>query len=312
MKTATAKFSLFLLTLMGSACISQATPVFDLMPLYGIRVNADGLSYKNIRVESEAGLVTGNEIPQGTPFEVLIDEPAGFNDSAGYVSYGYSFELLAEDGSRLAYSNDIFQSMGNDPLSELKNLKLTLTFDKNAKPNSEITIKAKLFDKRGSGWLMWEYKVKIAAAGKKLTKGVYGYQYANTQGLRGASVGLHYNFFEFKSKEGNRFLYKVEKGNALEMTLRGLEGWKVEDGKAAPLASVTLLDATNGIVLEKAESILDKSVQKGMPGDKKELPLFYKPGVGLESGHAYMAWIKIRDQANPKNVLDLVVKFYVD
>ena len=158
--------SLIFLLLTGSSVF--ADPVYELIPLYGIQVQYEGLKYKTIQVRSEAGLVYNNEIPQLTPFEVVVDEPAGFTDSSGLVSYGYAFRLLDAAGAALASSEDIFRNSESQYSSEINSLKLTLTFDRNIRPNSEITVVGRIFDKKGKGYIRWSYKVKVVMASKKL------------------------------------------------------------------------------------------------------------------------------------------------
>lgn len=300
-----------LIVLLATACASFAAPVFDLIPLYGIRVQYEGLKYKTFQVRSEAGLVYNNEIPQLTPFEVVVDEPSGFADSAGLVSYGYGFKLLDASGVALASSADIFHSSGSDYSSEMKNLKLTLTFDRNIRPNTDITVEGWIFDKKGKGFIRWSYKVKVVMATKKLLTGSMLYDYSSTQGMTGRSIGLHYNFFDFKGKEGNRFIYRIDRGSPLNLSLRGLEGWKIADGKAMPAISAVLLNDT-GKVLEQMPDVLDKELAKGMEQDKRELQIRIKPETALQKDRVYRVWVKIRDVNNPKNVLDLVIRFYVE
>lgn len=301
--------SLIFLLLTGSSVF--ADPVYELIPLYGIQVQYEGLKYKTIQVRSEAGLVYNNEIPQLTPFEVVVDEPAGFTDSSGLVSYGYAFRLLDAAGAALASSEDIFRNSESQYSSEINSLKLTLTFDRNIRPNSEITVVGRIFDKKGKGYIRWSYKVKVVMASKKLLTGSMLHDYSSSQGMTGRSIGLHYNFFEFRGKEGNKFIYRIDRGNPLLLSLRGLEGWKITKGRAMPAISAVLLNDT-GKVLEQLPDLLDKELAKGMDQDKRELQIRIKPETALEKDRFYRVWVKIRDVNNPKNVLDLVIRFYVE
>jgi hypothetical protein len=304
------KISSFILAVLSIAA-SQAGPRFDLIPLSGIRVNTLSMGYKTIKVESsDGGIIVNNEIPINQEFKVAVEKPSGFLDSAGLIRVGYEYQLVTAEGGKIASDADIFKSMAPMDGSMLSNLSFTLTIDGKIKPNTVLTLMGRIFDKKSSSYISWQYTFKVVPASKRLPKGLYTYWNSDTRGMKASSVQLHFNFFEFKGLEGNKFLYQIKKDDDVHLILRGLEGWKIAGGKAAPRAEMVIL-SDDGKELESTSDILKKSKSEYIKSTKKELEFKYKPKSILEAGKYYLVWLKLRDNNSPKGVLDVVVKFYV-
>lgn len=301
----------------GISCLMLCAQVlsaqtFDLIPLYGMRVTHSGLSYAGITLKTtEGGFVINNEIPQNKEFSIVVQKPEGFRDSAGWVLYGLEYTLVREDGSVVLNVPDVFGFSGIATDTALQSISLTSTFDAQSKPGSKYTILGKVFDRHGSGYISFAYDLKVVSASKKLLTRVYAYDSKDSRGMKSVSMGLHFNFFEFKGLTGNNFLFRIKKNDPLELLLRGLEGWKSADGKVQPVADITLLDV-DGNQLEVGTDILSKSIGNSMPDDKKELAIKYKPETKLQSGQFYFAWVRLRDGNSAKSAMDIVVKFYVE
>lgn len=297
-----------LLSAAGSVCSQN----FDLIPLYGIRVNSSDLKYSGIVLETpDAGAVVRNEIPQNQEFSIVIQNPQGFRDSFGWVKYGLEFNLKRENGKDVTTTPDIFKGTGIAIDTSLKSIRLTNTFNTDTKPGTRLTIFGKLFDRNGSGYISFEYDCTIVASSKRLPTRVFTYYESDSRGMKSASVGLHYNFFEFKGLTGNNFMHRISRKDVLKVLLRGLDGWKKVDGRVAPRVDIELLDVT-GKLIETSGDVLLKTLGETMPGDKKELEINYKPSAKLSGGQFYFVWIKISDRNNKKSGMDVVVKFYVE
>jgi hypothetical protein len=292
-------------------CLNASAQTFDLIPLYGIRVNAAGLTYTNISVDAGAAAVVKNEIPHNQQFSVVVDQPEGFQDSAGWVLYGLEYTLLREDGSIVTHLDDIFESKGIATDTALQSIRLTNTFDQLTTAGSKLTLLGKLFDRNGAGYITFAYDVTVVNSTKKLPTQVFTYTDKDSRGMRSTSVGLHFNFFEFKGLTGNNFLFRVKKGDPIHFLLRGLEGWKIKEEKAAPIADLIILDV-NGKEVEQGINILSKSIGSSIAKDKKEIEVKYNPENTLQTGQFYFAWFKLRDANSSKNAMDVVIKFYVE
>lgn len=291
--------------------LNVSAQTFDLIPLYGIRVNTLGLTYNNISVDAGAAAVVKNEIPHNQQFSVVVDHPEGFQDSAGWVLYGLEYTLLREDGSIVTHLDDIFESKGMATDTALQSIQLSNTFDQLTPAGSKLTLLGKLYDRNGTGYITFAYDITVVNSTKKLPTQVFTYTDKDSRGMRSTSVGLHFNFFEFKGLMGNNFLFRVQKGDPIHFLLRGLEGWKIKDEKAAPVADLIILDV-NGKEVEQGVDILSKSIGSSIAKDKKELEVKYSPEKPLQTGQFYFAWLKLRDANSSKNAMDVVVKFYVE
>lgn len=298
--------------LLSLLAFQASAQTFDLIPLYGIRVNYSVLHYSGISMKTTDGsAIVTNEIPQNKEFSISVNKPEGFRDSAGWVLYGLEYTLIKEDGSIVVHVPDVFGFTGQATDTALQTVNLTCSFDAETKVGSKLTIIGKLFDRNGSGYISFSYDLKVISGSKKLPTKVFTYEKKDSRGMQSTSVGLHFNFFEFKGIPGNNFLFRIKKNDALELLLRGMEGWKLSDGKVSPRADFTLLDV-NGKELESASDILAKTIGSTMSADKKELEIKYKPDFKLQSGQFYFAWFRLRDANSTKAAMDVVVKFYVE
>lgn len=304
-------FKLFFLLALGTVCLNAAAQTFDLIPLYGIRVNYTGLSYNTLSVDVGTATVVKNDIPHNQQFSIVVDHPDGFQDSAGWVLYGLEYTLLRDDGSVVTHIDDIFGSKGIATDTALQSIRLTNTFDQQTPAGSKLTLLGKLFDRNGTGYITFAYDITVVNSTKKLPTQVFTYTDKDSRGMRSTSVGLHFNFFEFKGLTGNNFLFRVQKGSSIHFLLRGLEGWKIKEEKAAPVADLIILDV-NGKEVEQGVDILSKSIGSTIAKDKKELEVKYSPEKPLQTGQFYFAWLKLRDANSTKNAMDLVIKFYVE
>lgn len=285
---------------------------FDLMPLSGIRVHSSNIAYSHIALETPDGaVIVRNEIPQNQEFSLVVHNPEGFKDSAGWVLYGLEFTLLREDGEIVTHTDDVFSGSAAAMDTSLKSVSLNNTFNTETKPGTNLKIVAKLFDRNGSGYIKYEYSFVVVAATKRLPSKVFTYYKSDSRGMRSTSIGLYYNFFEFKGLEGNNFLYKIKRGDDIKIQLKGVDGWKVSEDKVFPMVNIALYDV-DGHAVEAAQDITAKSIGESMSADKKELSISFTPEVKLPSGQFYFAWIQITDKTSKKTAMDLVVKFYVE
>lgn len=296
----------------GSQSALAAGPAFDIIPLWGIKVKYDGLKYADIRLKTaDATPIVNNNIPQNLKFMLWVDRVEGFTDSAGVGTYGLELSMANAEGRTFSTVKDYFGGKGVLPANDKAGILVNLGFDAQTKPNTRIKITARLFDRKGKGFVLMNFDVTVVPASKKLQNTIQSYTTKDSKGMRSSSVGLHFNFFEFKGLSGNNFLYRIRKTDALEFSLKGLEGWKAAEGKVNPLGEIVIFDA-DGNELEANDKVLDNTVGESMPKDKKELQVKYKPTSVLESGKAYYIWFKLADKNSKKAALDVVVKVYVD
>jgi len=289
-----------------------AGPAFDVIPLWGIKVNYEGLQYSNISLKTmDASAIIGNNIPQNLKFTIAVEKPFGFNDSNKMNYYGAEVTVSNGSSKPVSYSKDIFNGTGVAPNGGLNDISLSWTFDAQTKVGSKIKIVTRVFDRTGGGYIMFEYNLVVVAASKRLTNKVIAYTSKDSKGMRSNSVGLHFNFFEFAGLTGNNFIYKIKKGEKIAFTLKGLEGWKLVDGKAAPLGVLKILNA-KGETVEENLDVLESTVGHSMPGTKKEIEVKHKLANALESGQMYFVYLSLKDKNTPKNILELVVKIYVE
>ena len=161
-------FKLFFLLALGTVCLNAAAQTFDLIPLYGIRVNYTGLSYNTLSVDVGTATVVKNDIPHNQQFSIVVDHPEGFQDSAGWVLYGLEYTLLRDDGSVVTHIDDIFGSKGIATDTALQSIRLTNTFDQQTPAGSKLTLLGKLFDRNGTGYITFAYDITVVNSTKKL------------------------------------------------------------------------------------------------------------------------------------------------
>lgn len=285
---------------------------FEIIPLYDIRVNSELLTYSGIAVETPSGApIVRNEIPQEQEFSVVVQKPEGFRDSAGWVLYGLEYTLQRESGEVVMHTDDIFKKSGMAADTSLSAVSLTNTFNAETKAGTKLVLKARLYDRNGKGWISFQYVITVVSGSKRLPVNSITYYEKDSRGMRSTSVGLHFNFFEFKGLEGNLFLYKINKGDALNINLKGMDGWRVTDGKVSPEVDMEITDVA-GMVIESATDITAKSIGQTMSPDKKELSIGYDMQNKLPSGQFYYANFKIRDRNSKKSGMGVVVKFFVE
>lgn len=302
----------FILLITICTATSAVAQNFELMPMYDIRVKSDKLTYSDISVETSEGMpVLRNEIPQDQQFSLVVHNPGGFRDSAGWVLYGLEYSLMRENGEVVMHTPDIFKGTGIAADTTLNSVSLNNTFNTETKPGTKLIIQARLYDRNGSGTLNFEYHFTVISGSRKLPLNAFIYNEKDSRGMRSTSVGLHYNFFEFKGLEGNHFLYRINKRDNLNINLKGFDGWRVKDERVAPQVDIEILDIA-GNPIEAAQDITLKSIGETMPSDKKELNIEYKPETKLASGQFYFANLKIHDRNSKKSEMGVVIKFYVE
>lgn len=288
---------------------SFAAEKFDIVPLYGIKVHYTGLTYKSVQLKThDAGAVVDNRMPQHVKFSIEVQKPQGFKDSSGYVQYGLRFGLYNQKKDLLSYSPDIFNGTGNELASYFESVSLSLSFDEQTAPGTELTVVGRVFDRKDTlNYIQFEYKVTVIAASKRLPTRGLTYSNQDSRGMKSNGVGLHFNFFEFKGLEGNHFIYLVKPLSQLKFSLRGLEGWKVVDDKVKPVAEIVILDE-NGKELETITDVLPET----MSSERKELEFKFKPTSLSASATQYFVWVKLRDGNSDKIALDVVIKVYTE
>lgn len=283
---------------------------FDLVPYYGIKVNYSGLKYKEIYLHSSESHLSGKEIPTGNTFNLVINDPTGFKDSAGTARISLVWELTDESGTRLILPQNLYRNNPLFHIGTLSNITLPVVLDYSIKTGTVVYLKAKLTDNRSGSFINLEYKAKVVSSTKNLKKIPIRYNYSTAQGMKGISYGLHYNFFEFKGMKGNNFIYKIQKNGNIHFSLRGMDGWKLQDDKAMPSAKATIYSA-DGKELRTIEDVLPKEYTKGISADKKELEFQFDPGE-LNADRFYIIQFTLSDQNNKANTLDLVLKVFVE
>lgn len=295
------------------AAFTASAPVFELIPLWGIKVKSSGIEYSNILVKPElaTNTIVGNEIPANTRFGIHIENPKGFDDSAGFASFTCDLILETAEGKKVSVVENALAGKPGVKRADLKSIVVPVHLDATVKANTQLILKGHLKDRNGKGFVKFEYAFKSLAATKKLPANVVLYQNKDSRGMKCNSAGLHYNFFEFKGKTGNNFLFRIGKGDEIRFSIRGLEGWKAVDGKVSPVGELLILDA-EGNEIERDADVLAKTVGETMPKDKKEIEVKYQPQNKLSDAQFYLVWLKLRDKNTPKYALDMIVKVYVE
>jgi hypothetical protein len=292
----------------------------EIIPLWGIRVQQSGLTYSNITVTPQAaatgtqidlGVINANEIPLSITPVLKIVKPSGFIDSAGFIKYGCELNLLDATGKSVTKDADIFLGLAPKKNQDLNSIDIPFKLSVAGKIDTKMTLKGKVWDKKGKGYIDFQYTFKVLPASKKLPNKVELYNKKDSRGMFSNSSGLRFNFFEFKGIPGNNFLFKIGKASPIVFLLKGLDGWKIAEDKAKPKAEIVLLDK-KGNEIESDSKILDKLPGQSIPKDKKELEFKFKPAKDLTAGESYFVWLKLRDANSPKNALDLIVKIYAE
>lgn len=290
--------------------ISAARAEFDIIPAYGIKVQSSGLKYKEIYVSCSEMTITGTDVPTGIPFEIMITEPGGFNDSSGTASLSLVWEVSDESGNKIVNPKNLY---GNNPLfhiNSIQALSVPIILDNSMKPGSRIVIRVKVMDNRSGKFIQLEYQAKAVLPSRTGKKAPIRYTYSTTQGMRGISFGLHFNFFEFKGLRGNNFIYRIEKDGQIHFFLRGLDGWKLEAGTANAEAKAIIYNS-EGKELRVLKDVMPKEFAKGFPGKKQELEFQFDPGE-LNADKLYFVRFILNDLNGKQNSLELVVKVYTN
>lgn len=283
----------------------------DYWPLYGIRTKSKGLKFKFLDAKSNTeGVLTGNEMPSGFPFEVRLKNiTTKSKDSSNYYSITIKSEWIDASGrrshSKLRKVKFIQTLDAKEDVVILDTMPVGFKANSNAKWLAVITTKEK------DEYFNIEYNLKCIGAGKKLPAKLETFNYNDGRGAKSKSVTINLNEIVFKGLEGNKFLYKLKSTDPLAITLKGLSGFKASDGKIGSMVSLKITDET-GLLLEEHTDITAKTMGEFYSTSKKAIEIKHKFTNPLESQKYYYAILIVKDRNNSKAVLEASVKFYLE
>lgn len=297
----------------SSVLLCIAAPVFgqtvEILPLSQLKVVKHGIVFRDAVLETEGGgQITNNEIPQNLEFTLKFTEPWGFvPDTSGAVFPEIVYTIKSNLGEK--YASDTLEF--NNSFGNMKSLSVSLTMAETVKPGTLFTLAGQLKDGKSNRYTSFEYNFKVVKASKKLPTNLLSYSYSSSRGVKSSSYGLSFLSFQFGKEEedkGNKFIYSTTNPKEIEFTLKGISGFKATEGIILPKYEVVIFDKM-GNEVETAGSL--EADVAGIKSDKKELVFKIKPKTELEKGEMYMFYLRLRDNNNPKNVLDLVLNLYI-
>lgn len=253
---------LFSALLAGLLCFSTGalaqserhTQRTDIQVLERLMTFSDGLQAAEIAVQLEpsgSGMLARQVIAPGDTLAYVFKETTGFVLKNLMAHPGLEVWVIDSRGRVLKHFPDLYGALPPQPVGRLQALSLSLRPDTlGLQPGQTYGIKARLFDKQGVGVLEFKHYFELAENVKHPRELKRENQQLNPvvklsrQGLKIKAVEM----FDAESREPMLHPH-LKAGQEAALVLRGIEGFKVSNGKVFPGLELTLLDSASDIVM---------------------------------------------------------------
>ncbi|MBN2160751.1 MAG: hypothetical protein JW807_15290 [Spirochaetes bacterium] len=149
------------LVLLAGGCKTKFGTVND--PVTGMSITNTGLSYGDALVNAGDSRLTSDEVALGSKIVLVYTDVKGFERHGGRLFPGASMTVIEQGGETIGEFRDLFDnytSDGMDPENASK-LSITLTTGRPMAKGKSYTWKVRVWDKKGSGEIVSEMKIKI-------------------------------------------------------------------------------------------------------------------------------------------------------
>lgn len=126
------------------------TAQVGILPFTGLRYVENGIHSKEISVNLEGEVWTGNRLPINTTFVIALEDPRGFTSIDGTYYPDIEILLTRPNGDTLAYAPGVYGEGFGFSEASLKKLSLDLGFNESMKTGDTCNVKARFFDLKGT------------------------------------------------------------------------------------------------------------------------------------------------------------------
>lgn len=161
-----------------------------ILPFTGLRYVENGIHCKDISVNLEGEVWTGNHLPIKTTFVIALEDPQGFTSFDGTYYPEIEILLTRPNGDTLAYAPGVYGEGFGFSEASLKKLSLDLGFNESMNTGDTCNVKARFFDTKGTNEITCFLQVILVSDQLPLetTEMTYGVSASNQYNLLSSGV----------------------------------------------------------------------------------------------------------------------------
>ena len=241
-------FKTFLIALLISPVIScEFNKSVNKDLITGLVTKGDGLSCESVYLSNSLDKINRSSFIYGEKIYVNFNDIDGFSKDGDNVFPGLQLLVLGMNGDTVMYHNDLYE---NNPdgfdISPLL-LQGNITVAKPIHSGNEYTLFVSIWDKKGEG----TYKAEM------------DFDVISNNQIKVENNSISYAEIYLFSQERNTVITGNEAkfNENIFMIFEGLEGFRIEDGKAAIGLSLKGKDAEGKVILNEDDLIGDLSME---------------------------------------------------
>lgn len=213
----------------------------------GLTTKGDGLSCDNVYLSDGKNKINRNSFIYGEKFYLNFDNIEGFKKEGINVFPGLKLLILGTEGDTIMFNNDLYSNINNGVDISPLLLQANITVANPIHSNDKYKIFVSIWDKKDEGTYKAEMDFEVVSNNQIIIE----------------NNNISYNEIYLFSQERNNVITgnEVNLNENIFMIFEGLEGFKIEEGKATLGLSLKGKDSEGKLILNEADLIGDLGME---------------------------------------------------